>query len=106
MSNFQVVIVPGTEDSQPSKDKTSKEFDVRQQSKGSKRVLDDIDSLGDVWNTVIEKLASLAQKANAAAGQYEMNDIEFNIGIEAGLSIGLVTKGNASVVVKFSKIKA
>lgn len=104
MNDFQITIVSGSKDSQPTPTKETHGFDVRQQSKGMERVLDDIESLAKVWDTVIEKLSFLASKADAVAGQYKMNEIEFNIGIEAGLNIGLVTKGNASVVVKFSKI--
>lgn len=105
MSNFQVVIIPSEGESQPTDEEGATDFGVRQQKKGGDRLLDDIESLGNVWDKVVEKLSCLAAKANAASGQYELNDIEFNVGIEAGLSIGLVTKGTASVVVKFTKIK-
>jgi hypothetical protein len=105
MSNFQILIVSGTKDkdSLPAPSEQREKFEVRPQSKGMERVLDDIDSLGQVWHPVVQKLSSLASKTAAVSGQYEMKEIEFNIGIEAGLSIGLVSKGNASVIVKFSK---
>lgn len=105
MSDFQVVIIPSEGESQPTSEKGRTNFGVQKHAKGGDRVLEDIESLGEVWDKVVEKLSGLAEKANAASGQYELNDIEFNIGIEAGLSIGLVTKGTASVVVKFTKIK-
>jgi hypothetical protein len=105
MSNFQVVILQSGGESLPTNEEGATDFGVQQHSRGGDRVLNDIESLGEVWDKVVQKLSELAEKANAASGQYELNDIEFNIGIEAGLSIGLVTKGTASVVVKFTKIK-
>jgi hypothetical protein len=103
MSDFQVTIVPGQD---AGKKKTGKKesFAIRQHSRGGK-IIQGIEDLSGVWDQVIEKLTDLASqsKAAAAASSYDLSSIEFNIGIEAGLSIGLVTKGNASVKVVFKK---
>ena len=60
-----------------------------------------------IWDQVIAKLTGLASKSQAtgAVSEFELDEIEFNVGIEAGLSIGLVTKGDASVSIKFSRRK-
>ncbi len=81
-------------------------FEVRPQSrKGA--VVDRIDDLADIWDQVIGKLTSLAAQSSiaAATSQFELNEIEFNVGIEAGISVGLVTKGDASVSIKFARRK-
>lgn len=101
MSDFQVLIVPA-EEGNASEDES---LQMRPHSGRSARVIDSITELESVWDTVIERLTALADKSNAAADRspFELSSIEFNIGIEAGLSIGLVTKGNASVSVAFTR---
>jgi hypothetical protein len=103
MSDFQVTIVP-SRDAGKKKTEKKESFGVRQHSRGGK-IIQGIEDLSDVWDQVIEKLTDLASqsKAAAAASSYDLGSIEFNIGIEAGLSVGLVTKGNASVKIVFKK---
>lgn len=102
MSNFQVTIIPGkTKKSQESTEE--KIFEGNQKSPGGKSTIENIESLEEVWDEVVGKLSLLASKTVDKTEQYELNEIEFNIGIEAGLNIGLVTKGNASVAIKFKK---
>jgi hypothetical protein len=76
-------------------------------SRPSGAVIDRIDDLEGIWDQVIAKLSHLAAKSQitAAASDFELSEIEFHVGIEAGLSVGLVTKGDASVSIKFSSKK-
>ena len=106
MTNFQITIVPPHEIAKGIGSQAQKErFGVRQHTRGAQKLIERIEDLGGVWDQVIEKLTALASKSQttAAATQYELSSIEFNIGIEAGLSIGLVTKGEASVSIVFAK---
>jgi hypothetical protein len=63
--------------------------------------------LKEVWSLVIERLTSLAAdskaKTTAAVSQYELKTIEYHVGVEGGLSFGLVTKGEAAVTVTFER---
>ncbi|MEQ3648675.1 hypothetical protein [Hyphomonas sp.] len=104
MSNFQITIVSAREATE-SEDGQSKNFDVTQHKRGGKKTIEKIEELEVVWDQVIAKLTDLAAKSQVAAlaSQYELAEIEFNIGVEAGLSVGLVTKGNASVSIKFGR---
>jgi len=104
MSDFQISIVPA----QTSKHITAEDverFSVRQHGRGAGKVLDRIDDLEEIWDKVIQKLTDLAAKSQvaSAASAYELSAIEFNIGIEAGLSVGLVTKADASISVSFTR---
>jgi hypothetical protein len=104
---FQVTIVgPAPLGAAATGEAEEGRFEVRPQSR-SRAVVDRIDDLAGIWDQVIGKLTSLAAQSSivAAASQFELNEIEFNVGIEAGLSVGLVTKGDASVSIKFSRIK-
>lgn len=104
-SGFQVTIVePACQAS--SSAAVADGFDVRPQSRTG-AVVDRIDDLAVIWDQVIGKLTGLAAQSSiaAAASQFELNEIEFNVGIEAGLSVGLVTKADASVSIKFARIK-
>ena len=103
LSDFQIVIVPPQGETEEKQG--SGAFESRRHSRGSGKVIEKIDDLADIWDQVIAKLADLAAKTQAAAmaSQYELSSIEFNVGIEAGLSVGLVTKGDASVSVTFTK---
>lgn len=100
---FQVTIV-GAMPQQPASADEGR-FAVNQHRGGA--IVDRIDDLAGIWDQVIGKLTSLAAQSSiaAAASKFELNEIEFNVGIEAGLSVGLVTKGDASVSIKFSRIK-
>ncbi|WNB86615.1 hypothetical protein [Cellulomonas sp. ATA003] len=79
--------------------------DLRAHSVAGDRVVAGIEELQDVWDTVIGKLTGLAAQSRAAAedSPFELSTIEFNLGIEAGLSIGFVTRGEASVMVAFTR---
>ncbi|HTC05180.1 MAG TPA: hypothetical protein VK749_17375 [Xanthobacteraceae bacterium] len=104
MSNFQITIIPAQDTGEGSQ--TEKErFGVRQQGRGAGKIIEGIEDLGGVWDQVIQKLTALASQSQTATApsQYELSSIEFNIGIEAGLSIGLVTKADASVAIVFKK---
>lgn len=70
-------------------------------------VINTIDELSEIWDEVIRKLSTLASISSSKLPEsaYELEAIEFNIGLEAGLNIGLVTKGNAAVSVSFCKNK-
>ena len=104
MSDFQITILPAQQTEEDTLDDKER-FGVRQHWRGAGKVIERIDDLGGVWDQVISKLTDLAAKSQAAAvkSQYELSSIEFNIGIEAGLGVGLVTKGKASVSITFSK---
>ena len=106
MTNFQIVIAGPTADVE-SDDKVDGEnrFGVRQNTRGGDKAVAKIDELAEIWDVAVEKLTAIAAKTKEAADKspYELDSIEFNIGIEAGLSMGLVTKGNASVSVAFKK---
>ncbi|OQW80145.1 MAG: hypothetical protein BVN32_02210 [Proteobacteria bacterium ST_bin14] len=106
ISDFQVTIVRSTL-GMDVPDGEEAPFAVNRHSRGSGAVIDRIDELEGIWDQVITKLTSLAAQSQVAAvaSQFELDEIEFNVGIEAGLSVGLVTKGNASVSVKFSRKK-
>ena len=105
MSNFQILIT--TRDKYKSN--TSGEIlrgspsTSPVQNRGG--VIDTIDDLSEVWDEAIRKLTDLASISSSKSPEsaYELENIEFNIGIEAGLNIGLVTKGNAAVTVRFCK---
>ena len=104
MSNFQITIIPAQDTGEGIQ--TEKErFGVRQQGRGAGKIIEGIEALAGVWDQVIQKLTALASQSQTAAvpSQYELSSIEFNIGIEAGLSIGLVTKADASVSIVFKK---
>ena len=108
MSEFQVVVVgsanagrPGDQASGGSDDRP----EISARSASGDRVVAGIDELGDVWDTVIAKLTGLAAQSRAAAqgSDFELSTIEFNLGVEAGLNIGFVTRGEASVSVTFAR---
>ncbi|EJU10115.1 hypothetical protein LH128_25553 [Sphingomonas sp. LH128] len=105
---FQVTIVGPAPDTarDAGADSSESPYQVRQQSRAG-TVVDRIDDLERIWDQVIGKLTALAAQSSiaAAASQFQLDEIEFNVGIEAGLSVGLVTKGEASVAIKFARIK-
>lgn len=110
MTNFQVVIAgphknTGQEQSELEPKEESSPFEVRPNSRGGDKAVAKIDELAEIWDVVVEKLTTIAAKTKNAVEKspYELETIEFNIGIEAGLEVGLVTKGNASVSVSFKK---
>ncbi len=102
MSNFQVSII---DHSNSTQDKENKKFATRKHSRTGDKIANSIEELGGVWDQVIEKLTTLATKTQEASAisKFELNSIEFNVGVEAGISVGLVTKGDASVSVTFSR---
>ncbi|WP_368185873.1 hypothetical protein [Aestuariibius sp. HNIBRBA575] len=102
MTEFQVLIVNGSTDQEVDGETG---FYVDPHSKSSERVIAGIEALSGVWDEVVEKLTHIADRTKSASenSDFEMKSVEFNIGIEAGLSIGLVTKGEASVSVVFEK---
>ena len=104
MSNFQITIVPAQQREDGTVDEKER-FGVRQHGRGAGKVIERIDDLEGIWDQVIKKLTALAAQSEvvAAFSQYELSSIEFNVGIEAGLSVGLVTKGDASVSITFSR---
>ena len=67
--------------------------------------IDSIDGLAEVWDTVVDKLSALASSAQERAGRsaYKLDTIEFQIGVEAGVNVWLVTKGTASVTLTFKR---
>ncbi|MDJ0822278.1 MAG: hypothetical protein QNJ09_10790 [Paracoccaceae bacterium] len=101
MTNFQVVIL----DQSRKDEETQGDFYVIQHGKGSQRVVAAVDALQGVWPIVVDKLTEIASKTSSLAenSSFQMSSIEFNIGVEAGLSVGLVTKGEASVSVVFER---
>jgi hypothetical protein len=109
MVEFQLAITgataaPGLVPADEDADVTDERFATEQHRRG-RRTLDTIDDLGGVWDSVIQKLTALAAQSRSVADRstYELTSIEFNIGIEAGLNIGLVTKGEASVSLTFTR---
>lgn len=104
-SNFQVTIVGPPLQHKPSAD-TNSAFETHQHSRGSGPVISRIDELEQIWDQVIQKLTGLAdQSLITAKSEFELSEIEFHVGVEAGLSVGLVTKGDASVAIKFTRKK-
>lgn len=104
MTDFQVTIVTQSSTQKPD----DNGFAVTPQTGAGDKVIESIEKLGSVWDKVIDKLSELATNSvpsNTLKG-YELSEIEFNIGIEAGLNVGLVTKGDASVSITFSKVKS
>lgn len=103
MSDFQITIIPAKNQDQSGQDH-GQDFQVNQHGRGD-AVVEKIEELSDVWDEVIAKLTELASKSQitAMASHYELSQIEFNLGVEAGLSVGLVTKGNASVSITFAR---
>ena len=53
----------------------------------------------------VGRLTELASSTRNAVtdSPFELEYVEFNLGIEAGLSVGLVTKGEASVALRFAR---
>lgn len=104
---FQVVIVSASSGPR-AKPKGGGSLAVRKHARGAGKVIDRIEALEGIWDRVIEKLTGLVEKSDigAALSKYELNSIEFNVGIEAGLDVGLVTKGEASVSVTFTRKSA
>ena len=110
MSGFQVVVVgtaPSDGAGEAVRGGTYAQPGIRARSAAGERVVAGIDELGDVWDTVIGKLTGLAAQSSAAADRsdFELSAIEFHLGVEAGLNIGFVTRGEASVSVTFSRKK-
>ncbi len=104
---FQVLIVSASKGPR-GKAKGGERLGVRQHKRRASKVIERIDDLEGIWDKVIEKLTGLAEKTDigAAVSKYELSSIEFNVGIEAGLDVGLVTKGEASVSVTFTRKSA
>lgn len=97
MVDFQVVVA-GPEAARVDADESR--FAVEQHSG---KVLGTIEKLGEVWDLAVARLSALAaatQRASTTSG-FSLDSIEFSIGIEAGTSVGLVTKGEASVTLTF-----
>lgn len=104
MSDFQVSILPSRDQAKIAPD-SHKSFDVSQHSRTSDKVLSRIEDLEEVWEQVVKRLSGLAAKSDTAgqSTEFELKSIEFNLGVEAGLEVGLVTKASASVSIVFSK---
>lgn len=107
MNNFQIVIIDHSTGKQVNKDKKGEKFATQQHSRTGDKLVNSIKDLNDVWEDVVGSLTALATKTQEvgarATSKFELNSIEFNIGIEAGISVGLVTKGDASVSLTFSR---
>ena len=103
MSDFQITIISARVGGEAGSEPASG-FEVNKHGRGS-GVVDEIEKLEGIWDQVIDKLTDLAAKTQAAARtmEYELNAIEFNLGVETGLSVGLVAKGNASVSITFAR---
>lgn len=104
--HFQVTILgqsPGTD----ALHTEATPFAVHRHSRDSREVINRINDLESIWDQVITKLTNLADQSSIAgtASQFELDEIEFNVGIEAGLSVGLVTEGDATVSIKCSRKK-
>lgn len=69
------------------------------------RVAETIDRLAEVWDTVVERLSALATSTSGASAQstFRLDEVQFNLGIETGLAVGLVTTANASVSLTFTR---
>lgn len=103
MSDFQITIIPAKGDGEAIGEPASA-FEINQHGGGA-AVVDEIEQLEGIWDQVIKKLTGLASKTEVAARvmEYELSAIEFNLGVETGLSVGLVAKGNASVSITFAR---
>ncbi|MDO8145300.1 hypothetical protein [Isoptericola sp. 178] len=69
------------------------------------RTVEAIDRLGEVWDIAVDRLTALATATREAAERspFQLESIQFNVGIEAGVVIGLVTKADASVSLTFTR---
>lgn len=72
---------------------------------GGDRIVATIDKLGDVWDTVVQRLTVLATATSGAVpnSAFRLDEIQFNLGIEAGVAVGLVTKADAAVSLTFTR---
>ncbi len=99
MTEMQVVVasipVPGD----------NREADEFELHGGGDRVVATIDKLGGVWDTVVQRLTVLATATSGAVSNsaFRLDEIQFNLGIEAGVAVGLVTKADASVSLTFTR---
>lgn len=86
-------------------DATSSELGFEAHKRKPGVAMDSIDGLAAVWETVVDKLSALASSAQERTGRapYALDTIEFQIGIEAGLNVWLVSKGSASVTLTFKR---
>ena len=103
MSDFQITIIPAKAGGEAGGEPAGG-FEVNKHG-GGNAVVDEIEQLEGIWDQVIKKLTGLAAKTQVAvrAKEYELSAIEFNLGVETGLSVGLVAKGNASVSITFTR---
>lgn len=103
MSDFQITIIAAKAGGEAVGEPASN-FEINKHG-GGDAVIDEIEQLEGIWDQVIKKLTGLAAKTQGAARalEYELSAIEFNLGVETGLSVGLVAKGNASVSITFAR---
>jgi hypothetical protein len=99
MSDFQIII-SGQNKANSEADPDDLDYEAQ-----SGNAVDRIEDLQEIWPDVMDRLNKIAQQScssNSDSG-FVIDEIEFNIGIEAGLSLGLVTKGTAAVSIKFAR---
>jgi len=103
MSDFTVTIIANEQESIPNGDR-SRAFGSEQHTATGDKELKDIEKLEKIWPALIKRLDTLASESDTKEKPgLELDQIEFNVGFEAGLSIGFVTKANASVSIVFKK---
>ena len=102
MSNFQIIISGET---QEHSSQDPDDLSYEKQSGGT--AVDRIEDLQKIWPEVMSRLNEIAEQSSNAQSEslFVLDEIEFNIGIEAGLNLGLVTKGTAAVSIKFARRK-
>ena len=101
MPDFQIII-SGETRGHPKADPD--DLDYKPQSGGA---VDRIEDLQEIWPDVIDRLNKITEQSRNTNSDsiFVLDEIEFNVGIEAGLSLGLVSKGTASVSIKFARRK-
>ena len=97
MPEVQLIIQPIIKDKADEKS-------VKALNSKKDKIVKSIDDLNEIWESISEKLSRLVEKSSVGEGEkFSVEEVEFNIGIEGGLNIGLVTKADASITVKFKK---
>ena len=99
MPEMQLIVAMGGVETDPSD-----QVGFEQHGRGD-RAVEALDRLGDIWETAVDRLTELAAATREAAERspFQLESIQFNLGIEAGVVVGLVTKADASVCLTFTR---
>lgn len=98
MTDFQIVLV----DLKETPAARGSDMAVEQQSRAVDKSLDKLD---DLWDATIARLHDIVARTGAAADKFpfEIDTIEFNVGVETGVMAGIVAKGQAGATITFKR---